>query len=69
MKMYDYLIAYKCNREGYIGPFDGSACVSRKKKIKTLEDIKEVVEFITSQTEGTSNVGIYNVILLGRNKH
>lgn len=69
MKRYDYLIAYKCNREGYIGPCDGSTYISREEKIKTFEDVTEVAKFIASQTEGISNIGIYNIILLGRNKH
>lgn len=69
MKMYDYLIAYKCFREGFIGPVDGSVCISRKNKIRTSEDIADIVKAIVERDPIMHNVGIYNIILLGRNKH
>lgn len=69
MKMYDYLIAYKFNAKGYLTPSSGTMQISRKTKIKTFEDINELNKFITESIEGSSNVSIYNFILLGRNKH
>jgi hypothetical protein len=72
MKMYDYLIAYNFNAEGYLGSCSGTMQMSRKKKIKTFEDITEVVKCITDRLSGcqkVSNISIYNFILLGHNKH
>ena len=69
MKMYDYLVAYNFTQDGYIGMRVGSVQLSRKNKIKTFEDLDDVRDFLTSRIEGASNVGIYNFILLGRNKH
>ena len=72
MKMYDYLVAYKFNAEGYLSSCDGTIQISRKKKIKTFGDINEVVKCITDRISGyqkVSNVSIYNFILLGHNKH
>ena len=46
--------------------------ISGKKKIKTFEDINEVVQCITKKINGYKNiynVSIYNFILLGHNKH
>ena len=69
--MYDYLVAYKFNAEGFLTACDGTIQISRKKKIKTFEDINEVVKCITDRLSGqkVSNVSIYNFILLGHNKH
>lgn len=69
MKMYDYLIAYKFKQEGYLSAGDGTIGISRKKKITTFEDIDAVIELIKKENEGISNVGIYNIMLLGRNEH
>ena len=73
MKMYDYLIAYNFGAEGFLGPCSGTIQISRKKKIKTFEDISEVIKFITDRLsdnyQKVNNVSIYNFILLGRNKH
>ena len=69
MKMYDYLVAYNFAQDGYIGMRTGASQISRKRKIKTFEDLEELREFIASRIEGAYNVGIYNFILLGRNKH
>ena len=69
MKMYDYLVAYHFSRDGQIGASYGATQISRKHKIKTFKDLEELRDFIASQIEGAYNVGIYNFILLGRNKH
>ena len=69
MKMYDYLVAYHFTAEGYLSYSAGTMQLSRKKKIKTFEDIRDVSEFIIDSIEGASNVAIYNIILLGRHKH
>jgi hypothetical protein len=72
MKMYDYLVAYNFNAEGFLTACHGTMQISRKKKIKTFEDINEVVQCITDGMNGYKNVynvSIYNFILLGYNKH
>lgn len=69
MKMYDYLISYICTQEGYITPSRGTIQVSRKKKIKTFEDINELNKLIADRMDGVSSLSIYHFILLGRNKH
>lgn len=69
MKMYDYLVAYDFSAKGYFIPSTGTIQISRKKKIKTFEDINELNKFITESIDGSYNVSIYNFILLGRNKH
>ena len=69
MKKYDYLVAYNFSKEGYLTPCKGTMCISRKKKIKTFEDVAELNKFIAESSEGSSNVGVYNFILLGRNRH
>lgn len=69
MKMYDYLVAYNFTRVGYLGPCTGSVCISRDRKISTIEDITELNKLIEKSIEGSSNVAIYNFILLGRNEH
>jgi hypothetical protein len=73
MKMYDYLIAYNFNAEGYLGPCSGTMQMSRNKKIKTFDAVKEVTNYIIDRLNDTgqkvNNVSIYNIILLGRNKH
>lgn len=69
MKRYDYLVAYKFSKEGYLTCCDGTIQISRKKKIDTFEDINEINKAIADSIEGASNVCIYNFILLGRNEH
>ena len=71
MKMYDYLVAYNFTANGYLTPCSGTMQIFRKKKIKTFEDVNGVQKFITEHipAEGVSNVCVYNIILLGRNKH
>lgn len=67
--MYDYLVAYNFSAKGYLTPSTGTIQISRKKKIKTFEDISELNKDIESSIDGSYNVSIYNFILLGRNKH
>ena len=69
MKMYDYLVAYNFNADGYLTPCSGTIQLSQKKKIKNFEDLNEITKFITEHIEGAKDVSIYNFILLGRNKH
>ena len=69
MKKYDYLIAYNFSGKGYLTPCSGTIQISRDKKIKRFEDINELNKLISESIEGSSNVSIYNFILLGRNKH
>lgn len=69
MKMYDYLIAYHFSRDECLTTCYGSTLISRKKKIKTIEDINELTKFIENNVYGARNIGFYNIILLGRNKH
>lgn len=75
MKMYDYLVTYKFNAEGFLTSCEGTIGLSRKKKIKTFEDLNEVKQFITDSINANdsyqkvSNISIYNWILLGHNKH
>ena len=67
--MYDYLVSYIFTREGYITPCYGSSQVSRKKKIKTFEDINELNKLLADRIDGATSLSICNFILLGRNKH
>lgn len=69
MKMYDYLVSYKFTGKGYLTPCTGTMCISCKSKISTFEDINELNKLITESIDGSSNVAVYNFILLGRNKH
>lgn len=69
MKMYDYLVSYHFRADGYLGSSTGTTQLSRKKKIKTFEDINELNKFLTERIEGATNLTVYNFVLLGRNKH
>lgn len=69
MRMYDYLVAYNFNMDGYLTASSGTIQVSRKNKINSFEEVKSLTEFITQQIPGAKNVSVYNFILLGRNKH
>ena len=69
MKMYDYLVAYNFNADGYLTYSSGTIQISRKKKIDSFEELASVRKFIEEQIPGASNISIYNFILLGRNKH
>lgn len=67
--MYDYLISYTFKGDGFMTPCTGTIGLSRKHKIKTFDDTKNVSEFITSQIKGASNLAINNIMFLGRNLH
>ena len=69
MRMYDYLVSYSFNREGYLTPCGGDSCISRKKKIKTFDDISDVRKVLIDSIPGSSNMCITNFIFLGRNKY
>lgn len=68
-KMYDYLVAYNFSSNEYLGFCCGTMHLSRKKKIKTFQDLIDINKCITESIEGATNVNVYNFILLGRNKH
>ena len=68
-KWYDYLISYTFAKEGYLTPCRGTMSVSRLRKINTLEEAASVRKFIESQIDGATNLGIDNIIFLGRNRH
>lgn len=67
--MYDYIVSYTFSKDGYLTPCTGNAHISRKKKIKTFSDVTALVDDITNAIDGAKNVGIDNLILLGRNWH
>lgn len=69
MKKYDYLVAYNFSANGYLTPGTGTTMISRKKKIKTIEDINELNKLIEASIPDAYNLSVYNFILLGRNKH
>lgn len=69
MKMYNYLVAYNFSTKEYLTPSHGVSQISRRKKIKTFEDINEINKFLTDSIDGASNLAIYNFILLGKSKH
>lgn len=69
MRMYDYLVSFTFNREGYLSQCGGDSCISRKKKIKTYDDISEVRKLLIESIPGSSNMSINNFVFLGRNKH
>ena len=69
MKLYDYLVSYNYSMQGYLTPCAGTVQISRKKKIKTFEDINELNQLITESINDSTNVSVCNFILLGRNKH
>lgn len=69
MKMYDYLVAYNFEADGYLTHSTGTMCVSRKNKINSVEEVTSLIKFITEQIPGAKNVSVYNFILLGRNEH
>ena len=72
-KMYDYLVAYNFSSSKCLGFCCGTMQLSRKKKIKTFQDLTDINKCITEkmadEIEGVTNVNVYNFILLGRNKH
>lgn len=69
MFMYDYIVAYTFSKDEYLTPCTGTMQHSRKKKIKTFDDINELIRVITDKIGGAKNLSIDNLILLGRNWH
>lgn len=69
MLMYDYIVAYTFSKDGYLGPCTGTMQYSNKKKVKTFDDIRELIGIITEQIDGAKNLTVDNLILLGRNWH
>ena len=69
MLMYDYIVAYTFNRDGYLTPCTGTMQCSRKKKVRTFNDINNLIDEITERIDGAKNLSIDNLILLGRNWH
>ena len=69
MRMYDYLISYNFSDDRYLTPCTGTIELSLKKKIKTFEHVRELNKMISEKVPGSKNLCIYNIILLGRNKH
>lgn len=67
-KRYDYLVAYNFNAEGYLTPCSGTMQIRRKKKIKTLEDINELNDFIKQNVDGVINLNVYNYIFVGTSR-
>jgi hypothetical protein len=67
--MYDYLVTYNFNAEGYLTQGNGASKISRKKKIKKFSDLDEIQKLIAESIPGVSNLYIYNFILIGHNKY
>lgn len=67
--MYDYIVAYIFNRDGYLTPCTGTTMHSCRKKIKTFGGINELTNEIAERIDGAKNLSINNLILLGRNWH
>ena len=68
-KMYDYIISYTYEKDGYIGWCTGMSGVSRVRKINNFEEFDSVRDFIQNSIEGAKNIAIQNIVLLGRNWH
>ena len=73
-RTYDYLIAYRFDSDKFVGPGTGSIRLALNNKIKTFEDLDNIIDYIIKNNEEANglkmrNVSIYNFILLGRNKH
>ena len=69
MLMYDYIVYYTFSKDGYLTPCTGTMQYSIKKKIKTFDDVNELINIITNKIDGANNLSINNLILLGRNRH
>lgn len=67
-KRYDYLVAYNFSAEGYLTLCSGTMQIRRKKKIKTLEDINELNDFIKQHVDGAINLNVYNYIFVGTSR-
>ena len=67
--MYDYIVSYIFDRKGYLTPCTGTIQISRKRKIKSFDDINDVIACITDRMDDASNLSVHNLIYLGRNWH
>lgn len=67
-KKYQYLVTYVCQKEGYIGSCTVVTQLYRNKKIKSFDDINEIINYLSESDKTISNVAITNFILLGRHK-
>ena len=68
-KMYDYIISYNYEKEGYLGWCTGMSGISRVRKINNFDEFDSVRDFIQNSIEGAKNLAIQNIVLLGRNRH
>jgi len=69
MLMYDYIVAYAFNSDKYLTTCTGTTQISRKKKIKTFDDVNKLSSEIAETIDGAYNFSINNIVLLGRNWH
>jgi hypothetical protein len=71
--MYEYLIVYRFEADGFITPCEATIELFRKKKIKSFNDIKDIKEYLTERSskdfQGVKNLSIYNIMYIGRNRH
>ena len=69
-KMYEYLVAFKFDQEGYLTPSEGTTRYTTPKKTNNWEEIvaAQGVTTCSLKSEGikASNLNIYNFIYLGR---
>lgn len=72
VKMYEYLVAFKFNQEGYLTPSEGTTRYVTPTKIDKWEEIVKAQETISAAIESqgikVSNFNIYNFIYLGKVK-
>lgn len=71
MKWYDYLIAYRFEKDenGTTTNHSGSVQLSRKRKINSFEEVDSVRDFLTKRNAGAKNLMINNIMYLGKNHH
>lgn len=67
--MHDYIISYAFDKKGCLTACTGTMQLSRKKKIKSFEDINDVIAYIAGRIDGASNLSVNNLIYLGRHWH
>ena len=68
-KWYDYIISYAFEKDGCLGWCTGMSGISRTKKINNFDELDSVRNSIQNSIEGAKNLAIYNILLLGRNRH
>jgi hypothetical protein len=68
-KMYDYIISYTYEKDGYLGWCTGMSGISRAKKINNFHELDSTRNLIQNSIEGAKNLAIQNIVLLGRNRH